>query len=192
MGTKEIYDLLKRYREHQCTPEEEEQVMRWYDQFNDDVENLPEIPEGKLAQLWYFIHRRISNITQKRRVLVFARYAAVIAILFIVGAGVFYFNETRKQEQPGLAKQDILPARGIAVLRLSDGREVPLDKVFVIRDKEGAMIKNDSLQILDYTLAEKRSELLYNTITVPAGGEYRVLLSAIFNATSTATEPESA
>ena len=177
MGTKEIYDLLKRYREHQCTPEEEEQVMRWYDQFNDDVENLPEIPEGKLAQLWYFIHRRISNITQKRRVLVFSRYAAVIAILFIVGAGVFYFNETRKQEQPGLAKQDILPARGIAVLRLSDGREVPLDKVFVIRDKEGAMIKNDSLQILDYTLAEKRSELLYNTITVPAGGEYRVLLS---------------
>ena len=177
MGTKEIYDLLKRYREHQCTPEEEEQVMRWYDQFNDDVENLPEIPEGKLAQLWYFIHRRISNITQKRRVLVFSRYAAVIAILFIVGAGVFYFNETRKQEQPGLANLDILPARGIAVLRLSDGREVPLDKVFVIRDKEGAMIKNDSLQILDYTLAEKRSELLYNTITVPAGGEYRVLLS---------------
>ena len=37
MGTKEIYDLLKRYREHQCTPEEEEQVMRWYDQLNDDV-----------------------------------------------------------------------------------------------------------------------------------------------------------
>ena len=80
MGTKEIYDLLKRYREHQCTPEEEEQVMRWYDQFNDDVENLPEIPEGKLAQLWYFIHRRISNITQKRRVLVFSRYAAVMTL----------------------------------------------------------------------------------------------------------------
>lgn len=54
MGTKEIYDLLKRYREHQCTPEEEEQVMRWYDQFNDDVENLPEIPEGKLAQFVVF------------------------------------------------------------------------------------------------------------------------------------------
>ena len=39
------------------------------------------------------------------------------------------------------------------------------------------VIKNDSSHVLDYTLATAKSEPLYNTITVPAGGEFRVLLS---------------
>ena len=51
MGINEIYDLLKKYREHRCTPEEEERIARWYEQFDDEVENLPEVPEGKLEQL---------------------------------------------------------------------------------------------------------------------------------------------
>ncbi len=59
MGINEIYDLLKKYREHRCTPEEEERIARWYEQFDDEVENLPEVPEGKLEQLWFFIKRKI-------------------------------------------------------------------------------------------------------------------------------------
>ena len=46
MGINEIYDLLKKYREHRCTPDEEERIARWYEQFDDEVENLPEVPEG--------------------------------------------------------------------------------------------------------------------------------------------------
>ena len=43
MGVNEIYDLLKKYRENTCTPEEKVQIIRWYQQYDDEVERLPEI-----------------------------------------------------------------------------------------------------------------------------------------------------
>ncbi len=177
MSTNEIYDLLKRFREHQCTPEEEEQVIRWYEQFNDEAENLPEVPKGKLEQLWFSIRRKINASSGRRRTVVFYRYAVAVAMLLVVGAGVIYLRDTKEQDQVVLAKQDILPAKGVPVLRLSNGQEVSLDKVAVIQDQAGVVIKNDSLQILDYTLTEGKSEPVYNTISVPEGGEYQVLLS---------------
>ena len=39
------------------------------------------------------------------------------------------------------------------------------------------IIENDSSKVLNYTLTTVKSEPLYNTITVPAGGEFSVLLS---------------
>ena len=175
MGINEIYDLLKKYREHQCTPEEEERILRWYEQFEEDAEDLPEIPKGKLDQLWYMIKRKIPAFSWNRRMIIFYRYAVAIVVLLISGAGVMYFRGT--EEQPKLVRQDILPAKGVTLLRLSDGREIPLDKAAVIRDREGMVIKNDSSRVLDYSLASKQAEPLYNTISVPAGGEYQVLLS---------------
>ena len=59
------YDLLKKYREHRCTPEEEERIARWYEQFDDEVENLPEVPEGKLEQLWFFINKKTNFVYRK-------------------------------------------------------------------------------------------------------------------------------
>ena len=176
MGINEIYDLLKKYREHRCTPEEEERIARWYEQFDDEVENLPEVPEGKLEQLWFFIKRKIY-VPWTWRVVVFYRYAVAIIILAMLGSGVIYFRGSDEPERQELTQQDILPAQGVAVLQLSDGREVPLNSTTIIQEQEGVVIKNDSSHVLDYTLATAKSEPLYNTITVPAGGEFRVLLS---------------
>ena len=176
MGINEIYDLLKKYREHRCPPEEEERIARWYEQFDDDVENLPEVPEGKLEQLWFSIKRKIQ-VPWNRRVVVFYRYAVAIIILAMVGSSVIYFRGSGEPERQELTRQDILPAQGVAVLQLSDGREVPLNSTAIIQEQEGVVIKNDSSRVLDYTLATTKSEPLYNAITVPAGGEFRVLLS---------------
>lgn len=52
MSVNEIYDLLKKYRENECTPEEKERIIRWYQQFEQEAELLPEIPQRKLDQLW--------------------------------------------------------------------------------------------------------------------------------------------
>ena len=76
-----------------------------------------------------------------------------------------------------LVRQEILPAQGVAVLQLSDGREVALSSTTVIKEQEGVIIENDSSKVLNYTLTTVKSEPLYNTITVPAGGEFSVLLS---------------
>ena len=85
MGINEIYDLLKKYRERQCTLEEEEQIVRWYEQFDDEVEKLPEIPEGKREQLWFSIKRKIQT-PWKLRMVMFYRYTAAIIILAMIGS----------------------------------------------------------------------------------------------------------
>ena len=157
MGINEIYDLLKKYREHRCTPEEEERIARWYEQFDDEVENLPEVPEGKLEQLWFFIKRKIY-VPWTWRVVVFYRYAVAIIILAMLGSGVIYFRGSDEPERQELTQQDILPAQGVAVLQLSDGREVPLNSTTIIQEQEGVVIKNDSSHVLDYTFEDNNTE----------------------------------
>lgn len=103
---------------------------------------------------------------------VFYRYAVAIIILAMVGSSVIYFRGSGESERQELTRQDILPAQGVAVLQLSDGREVPLNSTAIIQEQEGVVIKNDSSRVLDYTLATTKSEPLYNTITVPAGESF--------------------
>ena len=176
MGINEIYDLLKKYRERQCTLEEEEQIVRWYEQFDDEVEKLPEIPEGKREQLWFSIKRKIQT-PWKLRMVMFYRYTAAIIILAMIGSVGIYFWGAREQERQVPVRQEILPAQGVALLQVSDGREVALSSTTVIKEQEGVIIENDSSKVLNYTLTTVKSEPLYNTITVPAGGEFSVLLS---------------
>ena len=61
MSVNEIYDLLKKYRENECTPEEKERIIRWYQQFEQEAELLPEIPQRKLDQLWSSIENRVNG-----------------------------------------------------------------------------------------------------------------------------------
>ena len=163
MGINEIYDLLKKYRERQCTLEEEEQIVRWYEQFDDEVEKLPEIPEGKREQLWFSIKRKIQT-PWKLRMVMFYRYTAAIIILAMIGSVGIYFWGAREQERQVPVRQEILPAQGVAVLQLSDGREVALSSTTVIKEQEGVIIENDSSKVLNYTLTTVKSEPLYNTI----------------------------
>ena len=167
MGVDEIYDLLKKYRENTCTPEERERIVRWYRQQDDEVEQLPEIPRKKLEQLWYSIERKMRG---RERSLFFS-YAAMLIIMFSVGGGIFYHPvET--------VHQDLLPAKGVVMLQLSDGRSIPLTGTAIIKERGGQVIENDSAKVLDYTgVREKEVEPVYNKITVPTGGEYLVLLS---------------
>ena len=67
MGVNEIYDLLKKYRENTCTPEEKVQIIRWYQQYDDEVERLPEIPQGKLDQLWRSIENKVQGRGRRLR-----------------------------------------------------------------------------------------------------------------------------
>ena len=58
MGINEIYDLLKSTGNIDVPRKRKSRIARWYEQFDDEVENLPEVPEGKLEQLWFLSNAR--------------------------------------------------------------------------------------------------------------------------------------
>ena len=137
MSVNEIYDLLKKYREGKCTPEEKKRIVNWYQQFEEEAEHLPEIPQGKLDQLWCSIENRVND-KKGRRVRWVFRYAAAVVIVCLVGIGISYYNQGKEENNVRqMAQQEILPAKGVPVLQLSDGRRIPLTEVATIRDQIG-------------------------------------------------------
>lgn len=178
MEDNDIYDLLKKYRANKCSDEEKVRILEWYSQFEKEADRMPVIPQEKLDQLWYSVENKLTIKPIKRWKHIISHYAAV-SIIFIVVAVGFYFHRDANEIMPeSTIKKELLPAKGVAVLELSDGRQVSLAKVSEIKDREGVLIKNDGMKMLDYSLAKaKKIHSEYNTIKVPIGGEYQVMLS---------------
>ena len=125
------------------------------------------------------------------------RYAAAAALF--IGAGFFYYNI--KKDTPGKQAtvtapvpardaNDVLPGTNKAVLTLSDGKKVELD------DK-GQQVINDgnlAIRISDGALAYSKTDVVvYNTMTTPKGGQYKLNLpdgtTVWLNASSSITYP---
>lgn len=185
MNEKEIYHLLKKYRENQCTPEDKEQIDRWYRQFDEDADRVPDIPKEKLEQLWCVISGKLN--TGRRRYLRVYRYvAAAVAVMVVVASGLLL--RTKEQPQPLLSENSknnsMWPAQGMVTLELNDGQIVPLERDTTIFERGNLSIKNDFTRMLDYsslpdTCREGNETLVpvYNTVRTPVGGGYRVILT---------------
>ncbi|HTN07771.1 FecR family protein [Agriterribacter sp.] len=125
------------------------------------------------------------------------RYAAA-AVLF-VGAGLLYYNI--KKDVPAqqttvtapvqaMDANDVLPGTNKAVLTLSDGKKVELN------DKGQQVITDGNLaiRISDGALAYSKTDVVvYNTMTTPKGGQYKLKLpdgtTVWLNASSSITYP---
>lgn len=180
MSNEELYHLLKKYREGRCTAEEVERVERWYHQFDEEAEHVPEIPREKLEQLWIAIAARLKEGRRKR--LRWWRWGAVASVAALLVAGwLLWRGEERTAETP-VAVADaggMLPAKGVVTLKLNDGRVVALTGDTVFREQNNMAIANDSVRGLDYSDAAVGDTVavVWNTVETPVGSEYRVVLS---------------
>lgn len=115
--------------------------------------NLFYSKENKLAlpeqyELW----KRIQNeSTTSRQVLLlkFVKYAAVLVFAFFSGAISYYiYQHTTTQNQFQLA--EAIPAKGEAMIILSDGSKVPLDKqmseIAYSKNGEQLIVNNDTIK----------------------------------------------
>lgn len=76
-------------------------------------------------------------------------------------------------------KNDVAPGGNKAVLTLSDGSSVVLDKVgkgAIANQGAARVMKLDDGKLAYSILTEKPTELAYNTLTTPAAGQFEVLL----------------
>lgn len=184
--TKEEYlSLCKKYISGNCTPEEEEVVLKYHDDLNlyeykwdDDAMGIKEVNKTEIFEL---IEKKI-----KHRAINF-NWAAIAAILVVfLSAGLYFFS---KQQTPIVAvkkqrtnqSNDILPGSSKAILTLADGSKITLDSL-----KSGILAKQGNTAInktaegqLSYIsvnsgVSSTASQL--NTITTPPGGQYQVVL----------------
>lgn len=122
------------------------------------------------------------------------KYAA--AILLVVAAGTIYFfihtsqskMEVASTQPSPLPKEDVLPGSDKAILTLSNGQQVQLNNATSETIKDGTLsIENNDGQ-LSYspggTLSpagagdgSREARTVYNTMSTPKGGQYKLTLS---------------
>jgi transmembrane sensor len=174
--------------------------LSWYRLWvSDENAVVNRILREKAATKKAIVFQRLFPSVQKAsKILLFQRrFSFNAAASFIVIAttlgGIFYFRN-HKSDIPASAsiadryKNDVLPPKNAAYLTLADGKKIDLDGSVSPQNniRQGdAIVKIDAGQ-LNYqtqTLSRKYQnpdgkpvDIVYNTVSVPRGGEYQVTL----------------
>jgi len=192
---KKIAGLIAKEIAGGLSPEEKKKLVAWLDEDDSNRELLAEIKnsgnfrawvhsrEANRQPAWEFIYNTIQRKGRRAAIQKIIRVAASVLLPLLIAGGVYFFVSRQIPEQKGISGQvaEISPGTSKAVLVLDDGRSVVLDTPdeTEIREKDGTVIRKGEKK-LDYTGGEgdaKVSRPLFNTIRVPKGAEYDLVLS---------------
>lgn len=142
----------------------------------------------------------VAFSTTVHRVHFLKRWGWAAAIMILLSGTVVYLLHTQKEKQPIVSvpvKNDILPGGQKATLTLADGRKIVLDsaKNGQLTVENGSEIVKRGDEIIYERSQSKTESIVFNTMTTPKGGQYKLVLpdgSRVWlNAASSITFPAS-
>ena len=121
------------------------------------------------------------KVAMKRRKRVSFRNLLPYAALVLIAIGLAWmirYKNTGKSEQPVSMVETIRPGSSKAQLVLPDGRRVDLEMEgdSICRQLEGGNFVNDGRQLV-YHEQENAKKIQWHTLSVPRGGEYKLVLA---------------
>ncbi|WP_018337734.1 FecR family protein [Butyricimonas synergistica] len=122
--------------------------------------------------------RKERELRRKRMVRHAYRYAACLFFLLVVGGGILFLNKGEKQaERLASVNKESVPGGNKAIILLGDGKKVDVEMLAdtMFYKAEGIEVQKNA-GVIKYSGLQK-SEVTYNTIMIPRGGEYQVELS---------------
>ena len=120
----------------------------------------------------------VSKQGKRTRLIRRIKQIAAILLIPLIAGSVFLFMVEKKEISP--LATDIIPGKECAVLEMADGRKVELGlgKNLGQLQLEGTVVTNDSNRLAyKQNHSGNPSTLEYNTIIIPRGGEYQLILS---------------
>lgn len=175
-------ELIKKYLEGNCTELEKSIVESWhlYDLSQSNIK-----PSAQKIELAYVKGRQavIAHMQSEQPVRkLWPRIAAAASILILLGIGTFYLL-TKRVNSASTADylSDVPPGGNRAILTLGNGEQINLTGA-----KNGLLAQQGSISInkttdgnLTYQPSSDRvniSEVEYNTMSTPVGGQYHLIL----------------
>ena len=202
----EIADLLVHSLAGELTSEEKDRLEQWraengkHESFYQKLhspsfwENHPQQKyREEIVEAWTRLYQRRN---QKRRA-VRRLYWGVAAMVAICIGGFVYWHSMQSQVSSGqtlVAQEEIVPGKKQAELVLGDGTLMALNETMSLRslEEQGAVIKAED-NALQYIDKQDAGSVAYNTLRVPRGGEYSLVLGdgtkVYLNAESELTYP---
>jgi transmembrane sensor len=182
LSREQLNELADKWLKGTLTPEERELLDQWYDidagepmNWTGEDDKEEELESRLLAGIRE--NRTPVRTLRRRRWLI----PAAAVLLITLGAGTyFYLADKAKQQQTQLANL-IRPGGNKAILTLANGKQLILNNVAngLITNSAGITVTKTANGQLTYTIANVTpvdAPLAYNTIEVPVGGKYQVIL----------------
>ena len=183
MNIEEI--IIKRLSEEHLSKEESVFFDKWYQNSSNReyYNDLLKIRSGIIAsQVKERIDKRKAwdQVRPARKISLIRTLLKFAAIMILpLSLGVFLLIRENKQEKVVYAEVPVQPGRKQAVLTLSSGQQVMLADTIVHVNEKGMVISNFPDKELVYKIMNVflKTETIYNTVTVPRGGEYKLVLA---------------
>lgn len=201
MSEGRIDDLVAKFFQQTCTPAEKRELATWIEQSADDAalqqvlerawanyEPVANLTAGASSRIMDGILGRQGTAPATTRVRPMRkawRYAAAaVAIVALAGGYIVWKSRPQAPSAPAVAKavkKDVPPPGGNrATLTMADGQVIPLDSTVnntVFAGNNVRIVKTDNGLVTYQQLATRNAQPSYNTLAVPAGGQFRVILA---------------
>ncbi len=142
-----------------------------------DWEMDKQLPEERAGKV---LGKILGHVPEQKTVRIgWKRWAAAAAIILLVGLGGLRFLAGGRTAVPAVSvSNDVLPGGDKAILTLANGSTIVLDSVHAGRliQQGGASVKVNSGRLAYTPMKEKPTEVFYNTLATPRGGQYQLTL----------------
>lgn len=191
MNDKKARELLTRYRNGLCLPEEERAIEAWV---RDEIESTEwQLSPDEKIQFGKALKSRIDFARghssplpapmdlPKVRYFNFLKLAVAASIIFFVAVGYFFLNAEKRRANK-INYTAIHPGGNKATLILADGRKISLSDVRSgqIAVQSGSVISKNNRGQVTYEQQDKARKVNqaggFNTIVTPNGGQWNIKL----------------
>jgi len=181
-----ITELLRHSREQEITDQEKTELDNWFHQLKGGRPDLEDWvaeagSEELLAEelLTRFNQKHVKKHRSKKYL--YYGIAASLILIFSIGLLVNKVDFNAKLPQAAVSvKNNIVPGKNRAILTLSNGTQIDLNgqSSGFVGEQSGARIYKTADGKLSYNqnVETNGKDLVYNTLTIPRGGQYEVEL----------------
>ncbi|KRT17812.1 hypothetical protein ASU31_00495 [Pedobacter ginsenosidimutans] len=183
MNGKDFQEVLNRYLSGQATEEEVAWIESAYINWNqNDIQPRDEQKlEDATKLIWKVVNAKTRPFNNITRLFPILYAAAVLVICSIIGIVIYKQLSSSAGTAESYLAANIQPGKSRAILVLSDGRKIDLDKASKghFADQTGVEISKTTDGQIVYKIPEqeiRNNKTEYNTIETPSGGQYQVEL----------------
>ncbi|MBC8986532.1 FecR domain-containing protein [Pedobacter sp. N36a] len=190
-------ELLKKYQQGICSPEEIAAVQYLYNLAAASAvdDSAAQTDQGIGEEIW----NRLPAGRKSYKLNLFKRISSAAAVLLMVGAGYFWFSSKSKEEKEQQAYHDIGPGKNAATLTLANGQKIVLSNEMKgeLANEAGVSITKTADGQLIYEIKDQQNgdSKAVNKLSTANGESYQLRLPdgtmVWLNAASSITYPVS-